>query len=98
MSEKKRSWVWLHFSEGGDGKVVCNLCSTKIGYKGGSTSGLVKHLNYVHKKFDGSKTAAMGDTRQSEVTEFMKKPKKEMSREEYDAITRAAALMCATDI
>ena len=98
MSKKKGSWCWSFYTEADDEKAICNLCNTQLSRKGGSTSGLVKHLNNVHKKFDGSKSAESTEAKQSRVTDYMTKPKKEMPRAEYVAITKAAASMCATDI
>jgi len=52
------SWVWNHFDKFGE-VAKCQLCSKIIKCRGGSTSGLVRHLKYIHnlnaeRKFESS--------------------------------------------
>jgi BED zinc finger len=44
----KRSDVWNHFESAVHGKARCKLCRVDIGYRGGSTSSLWKHIENKH--------------------------------------------------
>jgi len=44
----KRSDIWNHFEDIGDGKARCKLCRADIGCRGGSTSSLWKHMEMKH--------------------------------------------------
>ena len=44
----KRSNIWNHFEDIGDGKARCKLCHADIGCRGGSTSSLWKHMEMKH--------------------------------------------------
>ncbi len=53
MSERKRSAVWLYFTNLENAqKAKCNFCKTDLSYKGGSTSNLKKHLQNKHPSID----------------------------------------------
>jgi hypothetical protein len=45
----KMSDIWNHFDDiGGDDEARCRLCRAEIGYRGGCTSALWKHLESKH--------------------------------------------------
>lgn len=44
----KRSDIWNHFEAAVDGKARCKLCRMDIGYRGGCTSSLWKHVDNKH--------------------------------------------------
>lgn len=49
MSEsRKRSSIWLHFTDTGDEKPECRICKAKISIKAGSTTNLHRHLRNTH--------------------------------------------------
>jgi hypothetical protein len=49
MSEtKKRSNVWLHFTELTDSKACCDIFKSELSVKGGNISNLTKHLKARH--------------------------------------------------
>lgn len=53
MSEiRKRSQVWLHFTNLSNEKAKCNFCGASLSYKGGSTSNLKKHIQAKHPTID----------------------------------------------
>ncbi|XP_036332815.1 zinc finger BED domain-containing protein 6-like [Rhagoletis pomonella] len=45
---KKKSTVWLHFSEEKEKKVKCLFCGQVLSVSNGSTCGLIRHLNKRH--------------------------------------------------
>ena len=47
----KKSPVWAFFQRPeGSNSVKCSLCMRKLVHKGGTTSSLIKHMEYVHPK------------------------------------------------
>lgn len=62
MSSRKRSLAWDYFSEidgsGSVKKVKCSLCNCTLKYDGCRTSGMIKHLNCVHRSALGIETSS----------------------------------------
>jgi hypothetical protein len=48
MASKKKSLLWQYFVLCDNDKAECNQCKQKIACKGGTTSGLQKHLKSMH--------------------------------------------------
>jgi len=104
-STLKRSAVWQYFVETEPGKVSCQLCNTKLVYRGGSTGTMSNHLKYKHKTMAASLLAsspARGGTvqaslklKQPSITAF-KTPV--MSRDKWIRATTKLAEFCARDL
>lgn len=45
---KKRSFVWYHFTPLENSQAKCNICSEKKCFTGGSTGNLLRHLKTKH--------------------------------------------------
>ncbi|XP_031170181.1 uncharacterized protein LOC116060640 isoform X2 [Sander lucioperca] len=45
---RKRSSIWMHFSNKGNDKAECNICRSNLSYKSGSTNNLHRHLKSHH--------------------------------------------------
>lgn len=48
MSSKKRSQIWLYFSDLNNGKAKCDYCKSTLSFKGGATCNLKKHILAKH--------------------------------------------------
>ncbi|KAK8741880.1 hypothetical protein OTU49_002441, partial [Cherax quadricarinatus] len=48
QKKRKRSSVWAHFVEEGADKVSCQLCQEVVTNQKGSTSSMIRHLQYKH--------------------------------------------------
>lgn len=46
--EKKKSEAWKYFKSKDESIAICDFCFTKISYKGGSTTNLMRHLTRKH--------------------------------------------------
>jgi hypothetical protein len=97
MSKKKVSWVWNFFKEvDGKEKTKCNLCSTELAYKKGSTtSGMLNHLKHVHKKNEGSESQP--SLRQTSLLSY-NKSKSTMGKVKYNDLCKSLALAVAYDL
>ena len=42
--------LWDQFEKKDDGKAQCTICKSVLGCRGGTTSGLIKHLEVKHKE------------------------------------------------
>ncbi|XP_017482850.1 PREDICTED: uncharacterized protein LOC108371749 [Rhagoletis zephyria] len=49
MTSRRKSDVWLHFSEEQQKKVKCLLCGQHLSVTNKSTCGLIRHLNKKHR-------------------------------------------------
>ncbi|XP_028434071.1 uncharacterized protein LOC114555684 [Perca flavescens] len=47
---RKRSGIWMHFSNKGNDKAECNICRSNLSYKSGSTNNLHRHLKSHHPR------------------------------------------------
>jgi hypothetical protein len=70
------SWVWKHFEKFGE-IAKCKHCLKNVKCRGGSTSGLVRHLKFIHhlyEKHDSNfeyllKTKQIGESSKTEKVE-----------------------------
>ncbi len=83
------SWVWKHFEKFGE-IAKCKHCLKKVKCRGGSTSGLVRHLKFIHhlceKQEHDSNFQYLLQTKQisdSEKTEKVEKLIIEMIAQKY---------------
>ncbi|XP_055081625.1 delta-aminolevulinic acid dehydratase isoform X2 [Periophthalmus magnuspinnatus] len=55
---RKRSNVWLQFSDMGDNRAECKVCHTSISYKAGSTTNLHRHFRKIHPELQMAESEA----------------------------------------
>lgn len=84
------SSVWDSFSKHGPQEAKCNICAVILGYKGGSTSNMRRHLQGVHKMWGTASTSTFGS-----ISTFATNRKCSQSR--ANGITKLIATMIGTD-
>jgi hypothetical protein len=100
----KRSDIWNHFDDiGGDDKARCKFCRAEIGYRGGSTSALWKHLESKHthavqpRLQRASQSSTSGASSSSSMTITGMFSKTNITTARSDRITGLVANMIAKD-
>lgn len=64
---KKKSVIWLHYSELGEEKAKCNIYQNVYSYKGGTTGNLRKHLRIKHPTLILEESVVEKRQRQQEI-------------------------------
>ncbi len=100
----KRSDIWNHFDDiGGDDKARCKFCRAEIGYRGGSTSALWKHLESKHthavqpRLQSASQSSTSGASSSSSMTITGMFSKTNITTARSERITGLVANMIAKD-
>ena len=68
------SWVWNHFKQNGS-SVECKVqgCNEKLSFQAKNTSGMIRHLNLIHKITHTVNTEENTVKRQRTMEEFKKR-------------------------
>lgn len=91
----KSSKVWDFFTKIDGGNITqCDLCKTKLSFKGGSTSSMRNHLKAVHKK---TALEEKPSQRQETLHKYQQK-KTVIGKDKYQQLNRSLALACALDL
>lgn len=59
--QMENSSVWKIFKKSGVESAICSLCSKTLSCKGQSTSGLLRHLQNVHKKRNEKESSTVAE-------------------------------------
>ena len=82
----------------GENWTKCNLCDEELRYSGGTTSTMINHLKWKHKKtkLSDESESAGSSARQTTLLAFNQKAK-ELSKKRQTEITQSLALACAIE-